>query len=1175
MTSLTVDRLQVFVSSTIKECAAERTAVRDAIRSINHQPILFEEIGSRPYPPRELYKARLEMSQIFVGIYKESYGWIAPGMDVSGLEDEFWLAAERGIDRLIYIYQTPSSRDPKLKILIDKAKNAGITFASYTDPAQLKDRVRNDLTAVVSNRFIDQAVAFREAPKPGEVLDSLVPNPMHRLRRRDVERSLIDTLSERGRIVVTAPIGGGKTILLAQLSVEKGWVFVDGQGLNRLDLLARAANAFRECLGWPPVTLTTEQAAIQELTRSWDGLPDMTLAVDGASEPLVLWEIPVENRQLVVTSRSTLGVPSNQRFDLPLLTGDEIVAWVTALQGIRPDPVELAGLVARSGGNPLYLRFFALGGGASADLSLQELEVRAVQSLPPRPREITSYLALSPRPFSLGDLHALVGAEEGPEAVAEQVSTASGLLRQIRGQVMLVHEHLRATILDQLHQDPTRLAFFASRLGRFFENSERHLAAFNVYFEADEQRHADRVLEQAANQAALMGGGAPAIPVFRRQAELAQESGALEKRLYALLALAFASKQTGAKDDAGRALDQARATAERLNEPAHFIKVKEMEAVLDIGDRPRSERIAELNALRNSCTENSDLFNAACTGTLLTVEYISGGDYQSAEKVSREVLQVFSDFGDEYGMRAARLNLAASLSGIGGREEEAVGIAQELQQELDPEEYPRERAVLCNYFTRYYRESGDTARAEEFALEAIQIGEQLDDRHVIAINRTTLGNIRRDEGNLSQALIEYRVAEQVAVAADLRDTEAATNELIASVHNEREEYRVALHHAQHAAAVARLVGDHVLIARAEEERAIALKGQRDLDTAISAYTDAATAISALHPGGSFFVSLTGDALHLCATLKRVDLKIRLLKGVFMPDLKPVDGGDDPLHTLYSVLPRMADTIPRVDRLLPIVALSMADLLADVPPLVERRIILQATDALIPRGSALPTTTRLAAAAAILMAQSGNVLTLGDVVDIAERLATVSTRIYFKPQSDGPGHWTLRLEIADGVVVSLVQLDDSPRTAITTTVLALLLSGLDRIIRQRLLDAERIPRHEVIINVISRKELKAQPGSELLELGDMPKGFVVAESTDVTRSDQPPIFVVCADQFPTPWRPNEHALSDVHLLLGELLRVLVAHLLARAVEPEVLLPKIGSIIRRIGYRGPAVHAHPRE
>ena len=535
---------------------------------------------------------------------------------------------------------------------------------------------------------------------------------------------------------------------------------------------------------------------------------------------------------------------------------------------------------------------------------------------------------------------------------------------------------------------------------------------------------------------------------------------------------------------------------------------------------------------------------------------------------------MFIDFGDEHGIRVARLNLASALSGIEGREEEAAAIAQEMQQELVPEEHPRERAVLCNYLTRHYRKSGDTARAAEFALEAIQIGEQLGDRHVVAINRTTLGNVRRDEGNLGQALIEYRAADRAAVEAGLRDAESAANELIASVHNEREDYGVALHHALHAAAVARLAGDHVLIARAEEERAIALKGQRDLDTAISAYTNAATAISALRPGGSFFVSLTGDALHLCAVSRRIDLKIQLLKDLFVPDLKPVDGGIDPHHALYRALPKMADTITRVDRLLPLVAFSMADLLADVPPLVERRTILQATEALLPRGSALPTTTRLAAVAAILMAQSGNLLTLGDVADIGERFAAASARIYFKPQSDGAGHWTLRLEIADGVVVSLVQLDDSPRTAITTTILALLLSGFDRIIRQQLLDAERIPRQEAIIKVASRQEIEAQLGPELPKLGDMPKGFVVAKSTNVTQSDQP-ILVVCADQFPTPWRPNEHALSDVHLLFGELLWVLITHLLARAVEPEVLFPKIGSLIRRIGYRGPAVHAHPRE
>ncbi len=1175
MTSLTVDRLRVFVSSTITECAAERAAARDAVLSINHVPILFEDIGARPHPPRDLYKSRLEESQIFVGIYKESYGWIAPGMKISGVEDEFQIAETGGVDRLVYVYQSPSCRDTRLQDLVDKAMNSGITVAFYSDSEQLRDRVRNDLTAVISNRFSDQALFSFDAPKPEEVLESLVPTPVHRLRRPHVESALIDTLNECGRIVVTAPIGGGKTILLAQLSVENGWIFVDGQGLSRLDLLARAANAIRARLGRPAVTLTTEQGAISEILRNWDEIPEVVLVVDGASDPQVFWEAPGRGRHLVVTSGPRLSVPSNQRFELPPLTSEETVRWVTTLRGRRPGPGELADLIARSGGSPLYLRFFALGEGASAELSLRELEIRAIQSLPPRAKEITFYLALSPRPISLGNLHTLLDGEEGPESVAEQVSIASGLLRQVRGQIMLVHEHLRATILDQLNQSPDRLAFFASRLGQFFEDSERYLAAFHVYSEANERRHADRILERSAGQAVLMGGGALAIPVFRRQAELALDRGGHEERLQALLALAYALKQTGASDGVVQALEQARETANRLNEPACFVWLREMEAVLDIGDRPRTERIAELASLRNMFAENGDIFNAARSGTLLAAEYISGRDFRSAASVSREALRVFSDLGDQVGKRVASLNLLAALSGIGGLEEEAAALAQELQEELAPEEHPRERAALCNYLTRHYRESGDTVRAAEFAHEAIQIGEQLDDLHVIAINRVTLGNVLRDKGELDKALIEYHASDSAAVAGGLRDAESAANELIASVHNQREEYGDALHHAQHAVTLARLVGDHILIARAEEERAVALTGQRDHAEAISAYTAAVTAISAIRPGGSYFVSLASDALHLCTSLKNPDLKTQLLRGVFLPNSTRTGEDISPLSTLYRAVARMADTIKRIERIVPTVALSVADLLADVPPVVERRIVLQLTNAVVPPESESITTGRLAAAAAILLAQSSKELTLGDVTDVAERISASSARIYFKPQLDGSGHWTIRLGIADGVVVSLVQLDDNPRTAITTTVVALLLSSLDRVIRQRLVDVEHIPRGEAVITISNRKQLEAQVAVKLPNPGDLPKGFLVAESAGGPDSNQASILVACAEDFPVPWLPAEHALSDVHLLLGELLLALLGQVLEGAVEMEVLVPKIGGIVREVSLQGLAPHIHSRE
>jgi len=83
--------LRVFVSSTLGELAAERRAARVAIEQLHLAPVMFE-LGARPHPPRKLYRSYLEQSDVFVGIYWERYGWIAPGETISGLEDEYRLA---------------------------------------------------------------------------------------------------------------------------------------------------------------------------------------------------------------------------------------------------------------------------------------------------------------------------------------------------------------------------------------------------------------------------------------------------------------------------------------------------------------------------------------------------------------------------------------------------------------------------------------------------------------------------------------------------------------------------------------------------------------------------------------------------------------------------------------------------------------------------------------------------------------------------------------------------------------------------------------------------------------------------------------------------------------------------------------------------------------------------
>ena len=90
-------RLRVFVSSTLAELAEERAAVGRAITSLGLAPVMFE-LGARPHPPQELYRAYLAQSDVFIGLYWQSYGWIGPGMDISGLEDEFRLWRDRGRD---------------------------------------------------------------------------------------------------------------------------------------------------------------------------------------------------------------------------------------------------------------------------------------------------------------------------------------------------------------------------------------------------------------------------------------------------------------------------------------------------------------------------------------------------------------------------------------------------------------------------------------------------------------------------------------------------------------------------------------------------------------------------------------------------------------------------------------------------------------------------------------------------------------------------------------------------------------------------------------------------------------------------------------------------------------------------------------------------------------------
>lgn len=108
-------RLRVFVSSTLKELAEERVAVRWAITRLRLHPVMFE-LGARPYAARDLYRAYLEQSHIFIGIYWQLYGWVAPEMDISGLEDEYRLSGK--MPKLVYFKSPAPDIEADLKAML-------------------------------------------------------------------------------------------------------------------------------------------------------------------------------------------------------------------------------------------------------------------------------------------------------------------------------------------------------------------------------------------------------------------------------------------------------------------------------------------------------------------------------------------------------------------------------------------------------------------------------------------------------------------------------------------------------------------------------------------------------------------------------------------------------------------------------------------------------------------------------------------------------------------------------------------------------------------------------------------------------------------------------------------------------------------------------------------------
>jgi len=388
-------RLRVFVSSALDELTEERGAVAEAVSGLGMSPVRFES-GARPYPPRELYRAYLAQSDVFVGVYWQRYGWVAPGMTVSGLEDEFGLSG--GLPRLLYVKIPAPDREPRLAGLLSRVEKEGAeSYRTFATPGELGRLVREDLVLLLTERFSASVISADAGREPAWSGGLPVTAPVNRLPvevrgREELLAELcrpfglgrVSRHREPGRTWVLAGLGGlGKStcaLVAARAAAERGWRVWWVPAADAGSLAGGVVEVLRQLEAPAAIVRSVREGAATAADQVWEFLDDRhaggsrwLLVFDNADDPAVLagsgavspadcvgWLRPVGSGMVIVTTRNKdprtwgPGVTFRELAPLGEVTAAQVLADLCPAVA-DPQGQQARALGRRLGGLPLAL----------------------------------------------------------------------------------------------------------------------------------------------------------------------------------------------------------------------------------------------------------------------------------------------------------------------------------------------------------------------------------------------------------------------------------------------------------------------------------------------------------------------------------------------------------------------------------------------------------------------------------------------------------------------------------------------------------------------------------------------------------------------------------------------------------------------------------------------------
>lgn len=176
-------RIRVFISSVQSEFAKERAMLgeyirRDALLGKFFETFLFEDVPANEASPQQVYLSEVEMSDIYLGLYGNKYGY-EDAEGVSPTEREYDRAAELHKTRLIFIKSIDEdNRHPKESALIKKAER-DIVRKTFVDAEGLRTSVYASLVRYLEEKEYIRWQPFDAAFDTNAKLEDLDEDKMH------------------------------------------------------------------------------------------------------------------------------------------------------------------------------------------------------------------------------------------------------------------------------------------------------------------------------------------------------------------------------------------------------------------------------------------------------------------------------------------------------------------------------------------------------------------------------------------------------------------------------------------------------------------------------------------------------------------------------------------------------------------------------------------------------------------------------------------------------------------------------------------------------------------------------------------------------------------------------------------------------------------------------------